>query len=542
MAKRRNLLRVICLVLAVCLLFGGCSAKRQTAAEPENADETAPQYTAKANDVRKTETVYVTLDAHGNAQNTVVSDWLHTSTPETYIQDKSDLQGIQNVKSDILPLHDGENLIWQMPTTDLYYQGTSEKELPVSFQVHYYYLDEEIEPEALAGKTGPVRIEIEMQNNYSETRKIGGKTVTVYNPVVVVGGLVLPESEFQFVESETGLVAGDGTKEFVLFAGLPGMNDSLGLRQIAEKSGEDLPFSDTFTVTAQAINFKLENMYFAVLPVSALADMPAPASVEELKQSLGQLKDLENAVKALDPQNVLGTFIERPQKITELTSMLHDAMTLYQSNAHLLSALSAQLTPENIKALESLSDTQGNSKLPTFLKLLADPQVQKFLQLLPSASGELKTLAPMLKGLSEALSDPQVKKELDALPQTAQQLSRLQADLEKNQALVDSLLTLADANKMQAFTNALQSADGKKLIEQLTNGGAFAEHSDVILEKTASTLDFGKQFKIYSDAPENAQTAVAFLFKTPSIQEQPPEQVEQTTEKTGWFSRVFGGK
>lgn len=74
----------------------------------------------------------VLTDAHGNPTQTTVSDWLHTDTPETYIQDKSDLTDIENVKSDSQPTLKDGCLLWNMPTTDLYYKGTSDKPLPVS--------------------------------------------------------------------------------------------------------------------------------------------------------------------------------------------------------------------------------------------------------------------------------------------------------------------------------------------------------------------------------------------------------------------------
>lgn len=58
-----------------------------------------------------------------------------------------------------------------MPTTDLYYRGTSNKTLPVSISIKYYLNDEEIAASDLAGKSGKVKIEIQMTNNIFKTEK-----------------------------------------------------------------------------------------------------------------------------------------------------------------------------------------------------------------------------------------------------------------------------------------------------------------------------------------------------------------------------------
>lgn len=229
--------------------------------------------------------LYVLTDAHGNPTQTTVSDWLHTDTPETYIQDKSDLTDIENVKSDSQPTLKDGCLLWNMPTTDLYYKGTSDKPLPVSFSVQYFLDDEEIEPEDLAGKSGKVKLQIKATNMYSETKKVGGEDVTLYNPVAVVGGMILPEANFGGIAVENGMAVGDGAKEFVLFAGLPGMNESLGIEKLDLGEGESIAFADTFTMTATVSDFSLGNLYFAVLPVSSLGSIEMPKSVGELKKT-----------------------------------------------------------------------------------------------------------------------------------------------------------------------------------------------------------------------------------------------------------------
>lgn len=532
----------ICILLAtVLLLLSGCAAG--TSDEKQDAQEAAVEtvYQTLASDVRKTETVYVMTDAYGNPTSTTVSDWLHTDTPETYILDKSDLANIENVKGDFEPVFQNGQVFWNMPTTDLYYKGTSDKPLPVTFSVQYFLNDREITPEELAGKSGKVRLQIHVTNNYFETKKIGGEEITLYNPVAAVGGMILPESQFSSIEVENGISIGDGAKEFVLFAGLPGMNESLGIDKIDFGEGENISFADTFTVTATVSDFSLGNLYFAVLPVSSLGNIEMPKSVDALKKTLNQLKDLEHAMQTLDPQNVLGQLMQEPEKISALTGMVTDAMAVYQSNEKLLAVLSKYMTEENVKALQNISGANtGNASLGEMVRLLSDPEVQQFLRLMPAASGDLVKLLPMLQGLSEDLRDPEVQKELENLPQTVEQINELQNGLEENRALINALATLADADKMQQLTDILNASGSTDFAAKLEAYGILTENADGLLTRIAETISFGNQFKIYSDAADGTQTGVMFVYKTPPIRKS-AEPAEQTTEvKENWFQRVFG--
>lgn len=532
----------ICILLAIALLLlSGCAAGNSESAQDAKADTAQTAYQTPAASVRKTETVYVLTDAHGNPTQTTVSDWLHTDTPETYIQDKSDLTDIENVKSDSQPVPKDGYLLWNMPTTDLYYKGTSDKPLPVSFSVQYFLNDEEIAPEDLAGKSGKVKLQITATNHYAETKTVGGEEVKLYNPVAVVGGMILPEANFGGIEVENGMAVGDGAKEFVLFAGLPGMNESLGIDKLDLGEGESITFADTFTVTATVSDFSLGNLYFAVLPVSSLGSIEMPKSVDELKKTLNQLKELERAMQTLDPQNVLGQLMQEPEKISELTGMVTEAMQVYKSNEKLLSVLSKYMTEETVKALQNISGANtGGASLGELVRLLSDPEVQQFLRLMPAASGDLVKLVPMLQGLSEDLRDPEIQKELENLPQTVEQINELQNGLEENRALINALATLADADKMQKLTSILNASDGADFAAKLTEYGVLAEDADGLLTRMAETLSFGNQFKIYSDAADGTQTSVMFVYKTSPIRKSVEASEQPTEVQESWFKRVFG--
>ena len=163
------------------------------------------------NGVSKEETVYVNATAEGD------------------ISDVSDLDGIKNVKGDETFTQDGEKVTWNTDSSDIYYQGTSNKELPVDMKIKYYLDDQEITPEELAGKSGHLRMEVSYTNKSKKTVKVDKKDVEVYSPFVMVTGMILSSDNFSNVTIDNGKVISDGDKEMVVGVAVPGLKDSLDL-------------------------------------------------------------------------------------------------------------------------------------------------------------------------------------------------------------------------------------------------------------------------------------------------------------------------
>ena len=57
----------------------------------------------------------------------------------------------------------GDNLTWDTNGADIYYQGTTEKELPVSVKLTYYLDGKKISPSELKGKSGHLKIKLIIQ-------------------------------------------------------------------------------------------------------------------------------------------------------------------------------------------------------------------------------------------------------------------------------------------------------------------------------------------------------------------------------------------
>ena len=118
---------------------------------------TMPVYAAEGSaPVSKEETVYVNADATGKENQITVSDWLKNAGTEAVVKDQSVLEGIKNVKGEETFEHADDNVTWQTDGKDIYYQGTSQKELPVSVKFTYFVDGAEIEPDKFNGQGGPL--------------------------------------------------------------------------------------------------------------------------------------------------------------------------------------------------------------------------------------------------------------------------------------------------------------------------------------------------------------------------------------------------
>ena len=197
-------------------------------------------------DSDKDETIYVITDASGNKQNVIVSEWLKNKEHADVIEDVSNLTDIENVKGDEQFTQNGDKVTWQANGNPIYYQGKTDKELPVEVKVTYYLDGAEVTPEQIAGKSGKVKIRFEYVNK--------AKQDDTYVPFIMVTGFFLDNSRFANIQVSNGKYISDGSKSVVLGFGLPGLQKDLD--KTTEKVAIEIP--DYFEVTADATNFKLD--------------------------------------------------------------------------------------------------------------------------------------------------------------------------------------------------------------------------------------------------------------------------------------------
>ena len=246
-------------------------------------------------DVYKEETVYVNADATGNSDEVTVSDWLKNSgSVSGNLTDESILKEIKNVKGDETFTENGDQLTWNTAGEDIYYQGTTDKELPVSVKLTYFLDGKEVKPDELKGKSGHLKIQVQYTNNEKKTVTVDGKEEEVYTPFVMMTGMILPNETFSNVTIDNGKFITDGSRNIVVGFGMPGLKDSLDLDEETTKEAEDkgVTIPENFEMEADVTDFTMSST-FTVALTDLLDDMDMDniIDVDSLKDSLNELED-----------------------------------------------------------------------------------------------------------------------------------------------------------------------------------------------------------------------------------------------------------
>ena len=248
----------------------------------------------------KEETVYVFTDASGKQKSMTVSSWLKNTTGADKLYDNSILQNIENVKGDESFTQNGDILTWNAAGNDIYYQGTTDKEPPVTQKITYYLDGKEIAPDDLAGKSGKVRIHIDYKNSekYDE----------VFVPFTTMTGIIFSNDNVKNVEVDNGSVISEGKNTVVVGMAFPGLGDSLkGAKDSAEHLLEEteasekskdkldeLDIPDSVDITMDATDFKMSTCMTMVF--SGLLD--DDEDIDEEHDSF--LKDMDEKIADLE--------------------------------------------------------------------------------------------------------------------------------------------------------------------------------------------------------------------------------------------------
>ena len=242
----------------------------------------------------KDETVYVITDASGEKQNVIVSDWLKNGSSSDIIKDYTTLKDIVNVKGDeTYSTNNDGSISWNAEGNDIYYQGTTDAELPVAVKISYQLDGADISAEDLAGKSGHVTIRFDYENNSTKDVMINGKKTTIKTPFAMVSGLELPNDKFSNIQVENGKVISEGDNAFVIGMAFPGLKESLDLdddEDLKDKIG-DIEIPEYVQIEADVTDFSLE-MTMTLASSSFLSDLKVDddGTLDELKDDMNTLQ------------------------------------------------------------------------------------------------------------------------------------------------------------------------------------------------------------------------------------------------------------
>ena len=327
---------------------------------------------ASASSTQKDETVYVNLDSSGNALETVVSDWLHADGNSQRIADRSNLSNIQNVKTNEKALRQGDTLSWVLDTDNtgknIYYQGTTDKKTPLSVSVAYTLDGKPVTAGEIAGKSGKVTISLSIRNTDAHTVGIRGKDVVMYTPMTAVAAAVLPSDTFQNVKINSGKLLTDGNNQFITFLAMPGLSESLDLKDSGFSELNGLDFPETLTIEADAEKFKLPSMTVAATPKLVDSDKLAQTDdVSKLVSNLDRLKSIQNELENADPQKNISSLLTDPDRTAAARLLVDDVFDFYGLDTRAIDILPQYVNDGNIRLCDRVTSDLNKADLKYLL-------------------------------------------------------------------------------------------------------------------------------------------------------------------------------
>lgn len=520
--KSKYIVRVVAGVLTIALVGTGIGAtavfaeKNSTAVTAEAdsttgsskdaddiADKLMDSVSLKDNDADKDESVYLISDANGNVNKTIVVDHLKNKDKKDTLEDASNLSDIENVKGKEKFTQSGDKLTWQAGGKDIYYQGTATEEPPVTQKVTYYLDGKEISPEDLAGKSGKVKIRFDYTNTTSYTETVNGEKQTVSVPFAAITGLVLGDG-FENIEVTNGKAEVSDSSSVVLGYALPGLNDSLGIKD-GDLDG-DVNIPEYMEMTADVKNFSMPAAMTFVVNASDYVSTDG-IDTSDLDDMINDLKDASTQLQ------------DGSKTLAEGTDTLSDGLSTLQSKLGTFASGVGTLK----SGLKTYTD--GVSTLSGGLNKLNSN--------VPTLSNGITTLNSSAKSLNDgvALLNATVSaKFTDSEKKTL--LDQVHSTLESQKSEIEKQAQTTVASQKTAIQKQAQSAvDLQKTDIQKQAQSTVADQKEDIEKKAQAAVDDQKE-QIKSVAAETVKQ------QETEIKNQAASAVEQefTSGKTDYIT------
>lgn len=471
---------------------------------------------------QKDETVYVLAAPNGDENKIIVSDWLTNPDGLELLPDVTRLADVQDVKGDA-QLQDGS---WTAGGKDVYYQGIGTDALPLRLKITYFLDDAEIAPDALAGKSGHVRIRFDYQVTSQAVVSMGDQEETVSVPFAVLTAALLENDVFTNVSVVNGQLVNDGDHTVVVGAALPGMQESLQL------SADTLTLPEYVEIEADAESFALPlTLTVATSDVFAKLDSESLSGTDGLKADVAKLTD--GMAQLLDGS-------------TQLLS----GLTQLSTGASSLTSGASQLS-EGLNTLNANSETLVNGSAQVFDTLLAAAGQQLAAAGVDVPALTAENYSAVLDGLTAKMTEAAsalaaqqseaAQAQLAAMQQQGAALAVLKTQLDSYSAFHTGLVAYTQgvasaADGAQQLSDSIPALESG--IKQLKDG-AFSlkagltlfnaqgiekvaklanEDIEPLLVRVRGLLDAAQSYANYSGLAEGTGSAVRFIWRTDAIQ------------------------
>ena len=458
--------------------------------------------------VNKEENVYVLSDTEGNVNKIIVSGWLKNPKKKKELTDISDLKDITNVKGDETFKEKNGKKIWAANGNDIFYQGTTDKEVPVSISISYKLNGKKISAHDLAGKNGKVTIRFDYKPNVYETVVVDGKKCKITPAFLVMSGVLLDNENFRNIKVNTGKIINDGNRSIVIGVALPGMQENLGL----SKKDYDIP--SFVEITADATDFSLITMM-------SLASNDAISSLN--LDQLNSSNDLSNMISSLTEK-----LNEGIDELYDGVNQLNQGTGQLSAGLSLLSKNSPALTDGAMQVFQALFDTAEKTFEQNHIKI-EKLTVENYHQVLEPVAEKLilKKDKKQVLDLIESLDN--YKKFYDGIVAYTDGVNQCYEGSILLAEGTDQLYTAVTAVKhgstelakgianfqddSLSILNGMQGFD-IEILKKLANA---VSKSETVLSHLKATVDVTQKYQSFTGISPEMSGSVRFIYRTSSI-------------------------
>lgn len=472
---------------------------------------------------QKEETVYAKLDPSGNVYSTKVNIHLKNDKNVDLLKDYTDLENIINTNSNHTYQKNEKLLTWESNGNSIFYEGTTNKELPIKTEITYTLDGKNISLEELLGKKGHVKINIRYNNKLVTRKDINGKKTNLYTPFLVTTGMVFDNELNHNIEVNNGKVIENGKQYMILGLSSPGLYESLDIDEVKD--------FDTITIKLDTNKFELPDIYSVITPkLIEEKDLEIFDQMDELIESMDKLEEnilaLESGAKDLKKGINL---------LTKGSKEIEKSITLVLNNLKILNDGTEKLEKglnDTLNALKmAKKQIEENEELDNIKKLIIENKKSSDIDL-------LKTTAYLEKLYEEVTDTTLIDNLIDTLSKLVVASSKIN---EGTTSLRNGVETLN--SKTKEFTNGVNKIekgtdklyDGIKeynkegiqeLVKKTSDANDFTTKLDTL-------LDLSKNYKTFSyNKNKNASTKFIYIISGVKVKEEEKIEEQEVVKKT----------
>jgi len=399
----------------------------------------------KEEDVGKNETVYVLLNHDGSIKDERVVNRIYGKGDGKIWTDYGTYSEILNMSSEDKPIIKKDEVFWPMTILeigDFYYQGITDKELPVEIGIKYLLDGREVNGDELAGKSGDLKIIFKVTNkllnsepleyiDYQETQQ--KKYEEHYTPFLVQISLIANLNIFSDITAEDAVTVVVGEE----------MNIGFGSYPFPE---------DEFIVEMKGDNIELDPISITIVP-SKIPFLGLDDTEESLTEMVDGVSEMQDG--ADDIIDGLNEMLEEADKFKSgsidlaeaISKINHGVYTLNNSSGDIGNGFSELLSGTRQFQEESIKLVSGVSKINKGSSAIG--------KAIDESASALSCIYSNIGMLSGGLND--IKTNHDNLVAIAQSL----VSSDPGNATYQQLLAIAEGEQaaLSAVSSGLQGLD-----------------------------------------------------------------------------------